>query len=149
MASSTASPGLRFDDVDVGAELPAVELEVTYQRIVMNAGVTWDWFPGHHDPAYAREQGQATIYLSTQFFTGFADRCATEWAGPDTFIRRRRIVMRQAIYAGQTVTGRGTVVGKREQDGRRLVDLDVQVLADGTPCVAVELTVELPGDAPA
>jgi acyl dehydratase len=146
MAPATA---LRFEDVDVGAELPAIELAVTYQRIVMNAGVTWDWFPGHHDPEYAREQGQETIYLSTQFFTGFADRCATEWGGPDTFIRRRRIAMRQAIYAGQTAAARGRVVGKRDEDGRRLVDLEVQVLADGTTCVDVELTVELSEDAPA
>jgi acyl dehydratase len=140
---------LAFDDVEVGAELPAIDLPITYQRICLNAAATWDWFPGHHDPEYAREQGQDTIYLSTQFFTGFADRCAIEWGGPDTFIRRRKIEMRQALYAGQVASAEGIVVGKREDDGRRLVELEVTVCGDGEPCVHVELTVLLGEDAPA
>ncbi len=72
--TSIPAAGLRFDDVAVGDEITPVSIPVTYKRICMNAAATWDWFPGHHDPEYARSQGQQTIYLSTLFFHGFIDR---------------------------------------------------------------------------
>lgn len=109
-AGAAARPALRFDDVSVGDSLPAVSIEVTYKRICMNAASTWDWFPGHHNPEYARSQGQRTIYLSTLFFHGFVDRGLNEWAGPDALIRRRTISMIRSIYPGQTAILSGKVV---------------------------------------
>lgn len=50
--------------VPADLDLPPVALPVSYRRVVHNAAATWDWFPGHHDPEYARAQGQRTIYLS-------------------------------------------------------------------------------------
>lgn len=119
-AGAAARPALRFDDVSVGDSLPAVSIEVTYKRICMNAASTWDWFPGHHNPEYARSQGQRTIYLSTLFFHGFVDRGLNEWAGPDALIRRRTISMIRSIYPGQTAILSGKVVGKREDGGGAL-----------------------------
>ena len=52
---------LVWDDVDEGTVLPVVRQPVSYRRVVMNPGATWDYFPGHHDPEYARSQGQPTI----------------------------------------------------------------------------------------
>ncbi len=31
-------------------DLPEVRDEISYQRVVMNSGSTWDYFPGHFDP---------------------------------------------------------------------------------------------------
>lgn len=90
--------GLTFDDVIVGDEITPVSIPITYKRVCMNAAATWDWFPGHHDPEYARSQGQRTIYLSTLFFHGFIDRGLTDWAGPDALLRRRKISMIKSIY---------------------------------------------------
>ena len=55
---------------------------IRYQRVVENAGATWDYFPGHFDPDYAQSQGNPTIYVNTMHLAGFADRVATDWAGP-------------------------------------------------------------------
>src|SRR4029078_4373083 len=82
-----------WDDVDEGQELARIEDLITYRRVVMNAATTWDYFPGHHDPGYARSQGQPTIYVNTMHFQGFIDRVATTWAGPLAFIVRRRMAM--------------------------------------------------------
>ena len=70
-----------FEDVHPGDELPRVEDLITYRRVIMNPATTWDYFPGHHDPAYARAQGQPTIYVNTMHFLGFIDRLISEWAG--------------------------------------------------------------------
>jgi acyl dehydratase len=146
METSTAGDRgeLAFEDVREGQELPAISLDVTYRRVCLNAAATWDWFPGHHDPVYARRQGQRTIYLSTLFFHGFVDRLVTDWAGPGAFIRRRRIRMLRSIYAGQTAVARGRVTAVRREDGRGLVDVEAVVESEEGPCVPAELTVELP-----
>jgi len=137
-------PALRFADVRSGDQIPAVVLPITYTRVCQNAAATLDWMPGHHDPRYARAQGQETIYLSTLFFTGFVDRCVTEWAGPGAFIRRRCITMTTPIYAGETATASGHVTGLRTKDGLRLVDADVVVSSERGACVTAEVTIELP-----
>ncbi|MBN9097793.1 MULTISPECIES: MaoC/PaaZ C-terminal domain-containing protein [unclassified Pseudonocardia] len=142
MTATTA--GLRFDDVAVGDEITPVSIPITYKRICMNAAATWDWFPGHHDPEYARSQGQQTIYLSTLFFHGFVDRGLGDWAGPDALLRRRKISMIKSIYPGQTATLTGRVVGKREVDGTGLVDLELMVSSEEGPCVPSEATLQLP-----
>lgn len=142
--TATTAAGLRFDDVAVGDEITPVSIPVTYKRICMNAAATWDWFPGHHDPEYARSQGQETIYLSTLFFHGFVDRGLGDWAGPDALLRRRKISMIKSIYPGQTATLTGRVVGKREVDGTCLVDLELMVSSEEGPCVPSEATLQLP-----
>ena len=142
----------RGPDEDADETLPPVSLDITYRRVCHNAAATWDWFPGHHDPAYARSQGQRTIYLSTLFFHGFVDRLVTDWAGPSAFIRRRRIRLLRSIYAGQTATATGSVTARREDGGRRLADVACVVSSEEGACVRAEVTVELPpqaGKAPA
>jgi acyl dehydratase len=134
----------REQDLRAGARLPEVTLDISYRRVVMNAAATWDWFPGHHDPFYAREQGQRTIYLSTLFFQGLVDRLVTDWAGPLAFIRRRKIVMRRSIYAGQVARASGRVKRAYDDGGATVVEVEAEVSSDEGPCVAAELTVELP-----
>ncbi len=145
MSASTAVQGLTYADVEVGTEITPVSLPITYKRVCINAASTWDWFPGHHDPEYARAQGQQNIYLSTLFYHGFIDRGLNDWAGPDALIRRRKISMIKSIYPGQTATLTGTVVGKREDAGKYLVDLELLVSSEEGPCVPSEATLELPG----
>ena len=66
----------RFDwhGLIVPVELPEVVDEISYERVVMNAGATWDYFPGHFDPEYAKRQGHPTIFVNTMHFAGFVDR---------------------------------------------------------------------------
>jgi acyl dehydratase len=138
-----------FEDVHPGEELAVVEDLITYRRVIMNPATTWDYFPGHHDPAYAHAQGQPTIYVNTMHFLGFIDRMITEWAGPRSFLVRRNVSTLMSIYAGDTMVGSGHVVGTRreEMEGgvRCLVDLELAVTNQhGTPCASVLATVAVP-----
>ncbi len=138
-----------FEDVEPGDELPRIDDEITYRRVIMNPATTWDYFPGHHDPEYARAQGQPTIYVNTMRFLGFADRVMSEWAGPRSFLVRRKVSTLMSIYAGDTMVGTGHVVGKRreEQDGdvRYLVDVELTVgNQHGNRCASVTATIAIP-----
>lgn len=134
-----------WGDVSEGEVLPRVTMHVPFAKVILNAAATNDYFPGHHDPEYARAQGQRNIYLNTMAIEGFIDRVATDWAGPGTFIRKRQMQMRASIYAGDTMYGEG-VVTKRYQDpaGRNLVDITISIATDEGPRVPAALTLELP-----
>ena len=138
-----------WSDVHKGGALPHVVDPISFRRVIMNPGATWDYFPGHHDPEYARAQGQPTIYVNTMHFLGFIDRMATDWGGPRTFIVSRRVTLRRSIYAGDSMVGDGHVVRKfvDEQAGlhRHLVELAINVSNQrGDLCVPSTVIVELP-----
>jgi acyl dehydratase len=135
------TPDRPWGDVAVGEQLPAIVDEITYRRVVMNPGATWDYFPGHYDPDYARSQGQPTIYANSLHLFGLLDRAATEWAGPGSFLVRRAVRLQLSMYAGDTVTVAGRVTDKRDPD---LVDLELAVTnATGGTCCTATLTLRL------
>lgn len=132
-------------DVHQGQVLPPIELHVDYARIILNAASTWDYFPGHHNPSYARAQGQPDIYASTIFFHGFVDRLVTDWGGPETFIRRRRLRMIASVHPGDTMRAEGRVVRHyRSDENAGLVDIDIQVSTARGLCVPASITARLP-----
>ena len=139
---------ITWDEIIVPMELPEVRDEITYQRVVMNSGSTWDYFPGHFDPGYAESQGHSTIFVNTMHLAGFADRIATDWAGPESRVVRRKMRLTGSIYAGDTMVGRARVVAKHcdadVDPPRRLVDLRIEVTNQrGELCCPVELTLQL------
>ncbi len=140
----------RFDwhALTVPVDLPETVDEISYERVVMNASATWDYFPGHFDPEYAKRQGHPTIFVNTMHLAGFVDRIGTDWAGPYSRVVRRKIALAGSIYAGDTMIGRGKVIGKRcNSSGSKLqylVDLEVSVFNQrGELCCPAELTIEV------
>ncbi len=141
---------MNWEQISVPFDLAEVRDEISYQRVVMNSGATWDYFPGHFDPSYAESQGHPTIFVNTMHLAGFADRIATDWAGPDSRVVRRKMRLAGSIYAGDTMVGRGRVVAKRHdttvKPPRYLLDVQIEVTNQrGELCCPVELTVQLPG----
>ena len=45
---------MTWDEVTAQTELPEVIDQISYQRVVMNAGTTWDYVPWHYNPQYAK-----------------------------------------------------------------------------------------------
>jgi acyl dehydratase len=117
---------LDWEGVTEGAVLPEVQFHVSYAKVLGLALASWDFFPGHHDPEYARSQGQKEIYLNTMALAGFLDRIVLEWAGSHWWLQKRTMQIVKSVYAGDTLVGEGTVVGKSD--------------CGASPSIAVELT---------
>jgi len=137
-----------WDDVVVPLDLPETIDEISYQRVVMNAGTTWDYIPWHYDPRYAESHGHPTIFVNTMHLAGFIDRIATDWAGPRSRVVRRKVKLVGSIYAGDSMVSRGRVLDKRrETQGdttRYLVDLEIAVFNQrGELCCPAEVTLEV------
>jgi acyl dehydratase len=136
--------GLNWMAVVAPSDLPdVVDGPISYQRVVMDPGSTWDYFPGHFDPDYARAHGQPTIFVNTMHVAGFVDRVVTDWAGPYSRVVRRKLSLVASIHAGDTITGRRRVTGKRREADRWLVDLHVDVVNQhGQLCCPADVTVD-------
>lgn len=130
-------------EIAVGLELPEIALDVTYEKVVMTPLATWDLFPAHNNPFYAQRQGQKSIYLNTVALQGFADRVATDWAGPDAFIARRKMVMKASVYPGDVLTGSGRVVGTARERDRHRIELAIQLRTQAATVCDVETTLFL------
>ena len=139
---------MRWDDVAAPEQLPEVIDQISYERVVMNAGTTWDYVPWHFNPEYAKEHGHPTIFVNTMHIAGFIDRVATEFGGPSSRVVRRKVALLGSIYAGDSMVARSRVVGKRiDSSGdapRYLVDLEVGVFNQRDElCCPAEVTIEM------
>jgi acyl dehydratase len=146
----TSHRRLGWDEISVPTELPEVTDEIGYQRVVMNPAATWDYFPGHYDPVYARNHGHPTIFVNTMHLAGFIDRVATDWAGPYSRVVRRAMRVLHPVYAGDSMVGRGRVTDKRcdtsTADPRYLVDLEITVFNQrGELCCPARVTLDVSG----
>jgi acyl dehydratase len=118
-------PGERYwEDVAPGEELKGFALELTMTRMVLQVSGTQDFYPIHHDRAFAREAGHADIFINTAFIRGCLCRLLTDWIGPGGVVTRLAFQMRKPTCLGDTITVRGRVTGKGA-GGR--VDLDVWI----------------------
>jgi acyl dehydratase len=144
----TAYRRLVWSDITVPTELDEVVDEISYQRVVMNPGATWDYFPGHYDPRYAESHGHPTVFVNTMHLAGFIDRIATDWVGPYSRVVRRKVSLVGSVYAGDSMVGRGRVVNKRCDDSgetpRYLVDFEITVFNQRDEiCCPAEVTLEV------
>ncbi|MEE2881090.1 MAG: acyl dehydratase, partial [Chloroflexota bacterium] len=49
----------------------------------------------------------------------------TNWAGDDGFVKKMYVELRRFNVVGDTTWCKGKVVGKRVEDGEKLVDLEI------------------------
>lgn len=134
-----------WQDVSEGDELSPVTFPVTMRALMIDVAGTRDLYPIHHDREFAKTSGARDIFVNTMFYEGLFGRLATDWAGPEAFLRKLRFSMNGPNCLGDTIRSRGWVVAKREEDGARLLDLEIhldnEVERDAT---VAHLTIELP-----
>jgi acyl dehydratase len=136
-------PDTANDASDRPERLPAVSLPLTLRRAIQAVAGTRDYYPFHHDEQFARENGAEGIFFNTMFLQAFAGRCATDWFGNDAFLRRLEIAMRASNYVGRTLTTDAAVANVRQEDNRRLVDIEGTFLTEDGPTTGVKWLVEL------
>lgn len=139
-------PTRRWSDVREGDELPSVTMEITLRRLMIDVAGTRDLYPIHHDREFAKANGARDIFVNTMFYEALFGRIATDWAGPDAFLRRLRFSMLAPNCLGDTIRSRGWVAGTHEDAAGRYADLEIHLDNQlGDDATVAHLTVELPG----
>jgi acyl dehydratase len=81
---------------------------------------------GHQDKSVATEQiGMPGPYDNGPQRIGMVATALTNWMGDDGFLREHSVRVKQAVIFGDTTYTGGSVTGKREENGRCLVDCEV------------------------
>jgi len=129
----TDAPSLRpvaWGTLSVGDELPPMDVEVTATVIVAGAIATRDFMPVHHDRAYAQSQGAPDIFMNILSDTAYCSRFLTDWAGPETRIRRLAIRLGVPMFPGGTLRYTGTVTRCERVDGEGVVQVEFRAVND-------------------
>jgi acyl dehydratase len=131
---------LRYDDVNVGDELPELAIPLTRTAIVATAIASRDYQDVHHDPALAQERGSPDIFMNILSTNGFVGRFITDWAGPDAVLKAVKIRLGAPNHPGDTMRMTGKVTTKA--DGH--VEVDVRGANNLGDHVTGTVTLELP-----
>ena len=115
---------MQISGLKEGLELPAIDIPITLQRLVMEAGANRDLSLIHHDTEVAKATGAPDAFANTFFLVGMFERLLREWAGPTARIRKigpLRMMIFNAV--GDTVQFKGTVESVDTEAGAVSVDL--------------------------
>lgn len=124
-----------------GLQLPPwTDRPVSRTDIVRYQGASGDFDAAHHDDEHARRYGFPGAFSLGLLHAGILAGYAVRHFGAGN-VRRYRIRFKGVIAIGAVLTYRGTVIGTREVDGVRLVDLELSCEdTDGRVVVAAEAT---------
>ncbi|MHB1486000.1 MAG: MaoC family dehydratase [Acidimicrobiales bacterium] len=138
-------PTLEFDEVQVGQELPRLDVELTRTLIVASAIASRDYQDVHHDPGLAQERGSKDIFMNILSTNGFVGRFVTDWAGPDATVKKIAIRLGAPNYPGDTMVLTGTVTAKHHDGpGQGILDIGVRGANSLGDHVSGTVTIGLP-----
>lgn len=123
--SAMRTDTLGFDDVEVGAPLPGLSVDLTTTLIVATAIATRDYQYVHHDRDFAHERGLPDVIMNILTTNGFVGRFVTDWAGPEALVRSVSIRLGAPNLPHDTMTMSGSVTGKDVVDGEGIVEVEV------------------------
>jgi hypothetical protein len=108
----TTTTSLHASDVQLGDDLPPLDIPLTRTLIVATAIASRDYQDVHHDPGLAQERGSPDIFMNILSSNGFVGRYVTGWAGPDALLRSVKIRLGAPNYPGDTMVMTGQVTKK-------------------------------------
>ena len=114
-----------WDDVSEGMEILTLVKEPTTQQLVKYAGASGDYYQIHYDKDFAAGNGLDGVILHGALKNAFLGQLMTQWMGPEGTLKKLSCQYRGMDFPDQTITGKGTVIRKYQDQGQNLVDCDI------------------------
>jgi acyl dehydratase len=119
---------LFWEDVEEGQEVPPFSQKVGYMELNRFAGANEELVPIHMDADYAKNVAKLPdVIIMGNLKLAYIANAITDWAGDGGWITKLAIDYRKMDTVNSTITAKGKVTKKYQQDGKNLVDLDVWV----------------------
>ena len=118
-----SAKSLPLDSVDVGDELPQLDIPLTTTLIVGGAMASRDYTPVHHDKSAAQASGMQDVFMNILTTNGLVGRYVTDWAGIDARIQGVTIKLGSPNLPGDTMKMIGTVKAVDQNSG--VVEVEV------------------------
>ena len=118
-------PTLRYEDVELGDELPELVIDLTPTLIISTAIASRDYQDVHHDRDLAQQRGSKDIFMNILSTNGFVGRFVTDWAGPEARLQKVAIRLGAPNLPGDTMRMKGTVVAAERRPDHGAVEVEV------------------------
>ena len=123
-----------FEQLNVGEELPGLELQFTRADLVAYANASGDQNPIHQDEVVAKSVGLPDVISHGMLTMGRAIRVVTDWVGDPTSVVDYSVRMTRPVVVPDD--GKGATVkfgGKITQiNANRTVQIELSAVCDGT-----------------
>ncbi|GII53444.1 MaoC family dehydratase [Planotetraspora thailandica] len=121
---------IKYDEVQVGQEIPAASYQVRRVNLVMYAGASGDFNPIHWNERHAKSVGLPDVIAHGMFTMAEGGRFVTDWVGDpaavvDYGVRFSSMVVVPDDDQGATITISGIIEEKLE-DKRVVVALNAR-----------------------
>jgi acyl dehydratase len=115
--------GVIYSDVEVGAEIPAVDYQVTRLSLIKYCGASGDFNVIHWNERVAKSVGLPDVIAHGMFTMAEAGRFVTDWAGPKAVVLEFGVRFSSPVVvpdddAGGTINVSGQV--EEKLDGNRV-----------------------------
>ncbi|MBB5161561.1 MaoC/PaaZ C-terminal domain-containing protein [Mycobacterium sp. AZCC_0083] len=108
-------------------EIPVVE-ELSRTQLVMYAGASGDYNPLHTDEVYATTvAGYPSVIAHGQLTMGLTAKVITDWID-DGELSGFGVRFKRQVWPGDTLTATATVSAVEDQEGARMVELEVSTV---------------------
>jgi acyl dehydratase len=137
---------LRYDDVNVGDEIPAREFNVQRINLVMYCGASGDFNVIHWNERIAKMVGLPDVIAHGMFTMAEAGRVVTDWCGDPGAVEEYKVRFSKPVVVpdddkGATLTVSGRV--EEKLDGNRVVVVLEATAADQAVLSGARATVRL------
>jgi len=139
---------LRFEEVEVGDELPPCRIPITTTLIVAGAIASRDYQDVHHDRELAIHRGSPDIFMNILTTTGLCGRYVSDWAGPEVLMRRLAIRLGAPNYPRDTMTMTASILSKSFEGEAGLVEVGLRGYNSLGDHVTGTIAFELPSGGP-
>jgi hydroxyacyl-ACP dehydratase HTD2-like protein with hotdog domain len=136
----------RYAEIAVGHRWPPRTVVPTTVQLFLFSAATGNPHRIHYDKPYAVEvAGHRDLLVHGPLMSALLAAALSAWLGPASQLVRMSVQNRASAYVDRPLLIAAAVTGKREDGGRRLIDLDVSVSRDdGVVCVPGTAVVRLP-----
>ena len=137
---------LFWDDVTEGEEIPAYSVKVGYMELNRFAGANDEYVPIHMDAEYAKNVAKLPdVIVMGNLKLAYLANALSDWIGDDGWIEKLAVDYRKMDVVNKTLSAKGKVTKKYQENGKSLIDLDVWVEnEDGEVTTPGRATVSLP-----
>jgi acyl dehydratase len=125
------SAAIRFQEVQVGYEIPPLAKVVTRKDVKAYADASGDQNPLHQSDEFARAAGFPGIIAHGMFTMAHLAQCLTNWLGDPTALVRLGVQFRAPVFMNEVIVAGGRVRELDSATRTAVLDLWVKVERDG------------------
>jgi acyl dehydratase len=121
------APRVRFDEVNVGDEIPERSNVVDRAQLVQYAGASGDFNPIHWNEDFAKMVGLPGVIAHGMFTMALVARAVAEWIGDPGAVKRLSVQFRREVLPEERLVAKGRVAEKDEASRTVRVELWAEV----------------------